>query len=137
MMKQVLTRHQARWALFLSCFHFTIVHQPGVQNKSDALSRHPDHKEGIALGNEEHVLLHSNFFSARAAHPTAVTALGDLPLKQQIKSVQEYDKEVSIALESILKNGPRSITRGLEDWNLEDGVILYRGQVYVPKDETL
>jgi hypothetical protein len=137
MTKQVLTRHQARWALFLSQFHFTIVHQPGVQNKSDALSRHPDHKEGMALGNEERVLLDSKFFSARAARPTAVTVLGDVPLKQHIKSAQEYDKEVSIALESILKNGPWSITKGLEDWNLEDGVILYRGQVYVPRDEIL
>jgi transposase InsO family protein len=137
MTKHLLTRRQARWALFLSQFHFTIVHQPGVQNKSDALSRHPDHKEGMALGNEERVLLDSKFFSARAARPTAVTVLGDVPLKQHIKSAQEYDKEVSIALESILKNGPWSITKGLEDWNLEDGVILYRGQVYVPRDEIL
>jgi hypothetical protein len=137
MTKQVLTCHQARWALFLSQFHFTIVHQPGVQNKSDALSRHPDHKEGMALGNEERVLLDSKFFSARGACPTAVTVLGDVPLKQHIKSAQEYDKEVSIALESILKNGTWSITKGLEDWNLEDGVILYRGQVYVPRDEIL
>jgi len=42
-----------------------------------------------------------------------------------------------MALESILKNGPRSLTKGLEDWNLEDGIILYRGQVYVPKNESL
>ena len=53
--------------------------------------------------------------------------LGDTSLRQQIKSSQEYDKEVSQALEVILKNGPRSLTRGLEEWNLEDGIILYRG----------
>ena len=42
-----------------------------------------------------------------------------------------------MALESILKNGPRSISKGLEEWNLENGIILHRGQVYVPKDESL
>jgi len=31
----------------------------------------------------------------------------------------------------------RSIIKGLEDWNLEDGIILYRGHIYVPKDPDL
>ena len=44
--------------------------------------------------------------------------------------------EVTKALKSILKNGPRSIAnlKGLEDWNLEDGIILCREQVYTPKN---
>ena len=63
--------------------------------------------------------------------------LGDTSLRQQIKSSQEYDKEVSQALEVILKNGPCSLTKGLEEWNLEDGIILYRGQIYVPRDDNL
>jgi hypothetical protein len=44
---------------------------------------------------------------------------------------------VSQALESILKNGLRSVTKGLEDWNLENGIILHRGHIYIPKDTTL
>ena len=135
--KQKLTRRQARWALFLSRFKFIIVHKPGTQNKSDALSRRPDHKEGMALDNEERILLDTKFFKVNAIRPTTVKVLGDTTLRQRIKSTQEYDKEVSQALESILKNGPRSLTKGLEDWNLEDGIILYRGQVYVPKEESL
>ena len=63
--------------------------------------------------------------------------LGDTSLCQQIKSSQEYDKEVSQALEVILKNGPCSLTKGLEEWNLEDGIILYRGQIYVPRNDRL
>ena len=77
--KQKLTRRQARWALFLSRFKFIIIHKPGTQNKSDALSRHPDHKEGMAL-EEERVLLDTKFFAIRAARPTAVTVLGDTSL---------------------------------------------------------
>ena len=134
--KQKLTRRQARWALFLSRFKFIIIHKPGTQNKSDALSRRPDHKEGMAL-EEERVLLDTKFFAIRAARPTAVTVLGDTSLRQQIKSSQEYDKEVSQALEVILKNGPCSLTKGLEEWNLEDGIILYHGQIYVPRNDNL
>jgi hypothetical protein len=78
--KQKLTRQQARWALFLSRFKFTIIHKPGVQNKSDALSRRPDHKEGIATENEERVLLDDKFFTINATRPTAITVLGDTTL---------------------------------------------------------
>jgi hypothetical protein len=108
-----------------------------VQNKSDALSRWPDHKEGIATENEECVLLDNKFFTINATRPTAITVLGDTTLRQHIKATQEYNKDVSNAVETILKNGPRSLAKGLEEWNLEDGIILYKGQVYVPKDEEL
>jgi hypothetical protein len=59
------------------------------------------------------------------------------PLRKRIQNAQTYDTEVSQALESVLCNGPRSITKGLEDWNLEDGLILYRGHIYIPKDKNL
>ena len=76
-------------------------------------------------------------FAIQAVCPTAVTVLGDTSLHQQIKSSQEYCKEVSQAQELILKNGLHSLTKGLEEWNLEDRISLYRGQVYVPKDDIL
>jgi hypothetical protein len=80
MTKQKLTCRQARWALFLSHFKFMIIHKPGVQNKSNALSRHPDHKEGIAAENEERVLLDDKFFTINATRPTTITVLGDTTL---------------------------------------------------------
>jgi hypothetical protein len=91
----------------------------------------------MALDNDDRVLLDNRFFTIRATQTTAVNISGDNTIRQRIVATQEYDKEVTQALESILKNGPRSITKGLEDWNLEDGLILYRGQVYVPQNETL
>ena len=135
--KQKLSRRQARWALYLTHFTFTIIHKPGTFNKSDALSQCPDYKEGLAHDNENRVLLDSKFFAVRATRPVVVSIHGDTTLRECIKATQTYDTEVSKALESILKNGPRSVSKGLEDWNLEDGLILYRGQIYIPKDLTL
>ena len=79
-MKQKLMCRQACWTHFLFHIKFIIIHKPGTQNKSDALSRCPDHKEGMAL-EEEQVLLDTKFFAIRAACPTAVTVLGDTSLR--------------------------------------------------------
>ena len=57
--------------------------------------------------------------------------------KACLKNAQDYDTEVSQALEAILKNGPCSLTKGLEDWNLKDGLILHHRHIYVPKDNIL
>ena len=151
MTKKVLTRRQARYALFMANYNFVIIHKYGPENKADALSRRSDYKKGmIDLDSKERTLLDPKFFpkesqlpldtksfAIRATRPVAVTLQGDTSLRSRIKTAQEYDTEVSRALESVLKNGPRSVTQGLEEWNLEDGIILYRGHTYVPKDDTL
>jgi transposase InsO family protein len=137
MTKQKLTRRQARWALTLSRFDFRITHHPGTHNKSDALSRRPDHREGVEHDNEERVLLDPKSFAIRATRPGAVVTAGDPNLRKRLKETQEHDPEVSQALATILRNGPRSITKGLEDWNLEEGLILFRGKIYVPKSQEL
>src|ERR1700675_502302 len=79
------------------------------------------------------ILPDNKFFAIRATH----TDNDDTVLIQRIKNAQSSDPEVSQALETILKNGDSSITKGLQDWNLEDGIILHREHIYVPKDADL
>ena len=55
--KQMLTRRQACWSLFLATFDYVIIPKPGKFNKANGLSRRPDYKEGIASENAECVLL--------------------------------------------------------------------------------
>jgi hypothetical protein len=64
--KQMLTRRQARWALFLSEYNYTIIPTLGKQNTADALSQHPDLKEGIATDNADHILLTPDKFHIQA-----------------------------------------------------------------------
>jgi hypothetical protein len=105
-MKQKLTRQQARWSLYLSCFRFIIIHKPGTQNKSDALSRQPDHKDGMALDNNNHVLLDNKFFIICTTQTTTVNISGDNTIRQRIVATQEYDNELSL-LKNTTKKSPK------------------------------
>jgi hypothetical protein len=40
-------------------------------------------------------------------------------------------------LKDILLNGPCDAAKGLQEWNLENGLILYKGLVYIPNNENL
>jgi hypothetical protein len=99
----------------LSKFHFTLVHKPGSYNKADALSWHSDLKKGIHSDeSKDHVLLTDKIFAICTAQPITINSHNN-PLQKQIKGAQTYNAEVSQALESILKNGPQSIIKGLKD----------------------
>src|SRR5882724_2228413 len=64
----------------------------------------------------------------------AVEVKGNLELKEKIRNSEAMDEEVVNALEEIMKSGPRKIHQGLKEWNAEDGLILYRGRIYVPNE---
>jgi hypothetical protein len=51
--------------------------------------------------------------------------------------VIETDRLTGQKLKDILLNGPRDTTKGLQEWNLEEGLILYKGLVYIPNNENL
>lgn len=128
---QKLSRRQACWALFLTRFEFSLLHKPGSLNKADPLSRRPDHRIGVENDNTNRILLDPTFFRIRA------TRQGDAELRRRIKECPKRDLEVVSALEVILRNGPRSLVKNLQEWNYEDGIISFRGKIYVPADDNL
>ncbi len=81
--------------------------------------------------NEHCILLDSKFFAVRAIQPLTIES-NDLNICKQITQAQHYNQQVSQALETILKNGHKTILKGLEDWNYENGLILYKGHIYIP-----
>ena len=140
-MKQMLMCHQACWSLFLGTFDYVIIPKPGKINKADALSRHPDYKEGIASENVETIflipekfLLKLEQFSIQALHNIAISTGINKELKEAIQNA--IDKLSGQKLKDILVSGPRQVTKGLE-WNYGDGLILYKGLIYVPNNEEL
>ncbi|CDO74260.1 hypothetical protein BN946_scf184642.g5 [Trametes cinnabarina] len=85
---QKLNRRQARWSLFLSQFHYKLVHQPGkTLVQADALSRRSDHNPGTH-DNEDITLLPNDLF-AKAVH---------VELQERIRDTTSRDKVVMESL---------------------------------------
>ena len=135
--KQSLTCCQAHWALFLATFDYEIIPKPGKINKANALSRQPDYKEGIASDNVERILLTPDKFRIQALQTTVIPTPTDIELKVAIQEAIQSDRLAVQLLKEILLSRPRSITKGLQEWNYEKGLILHKGLVYVPKNDNL
>jgi hypothetical protein len=137
MTAQSLTRRQARWSLFLSRFNFILKHRPGkLSAKPDALSRRPDHHPGKE-DNQGQILLKPSYFISKATQRGHMRIAADKPLLQRIRDSSLQDQQVTEALNLLHTKGPRQLRKGLEEWNVEDRLILYRGKVYVPKDDAI
>ena len=135
---QNLTRRQARWALYLSRFDFVISHKPGTSNgRADALSRRPDHQRDDADDNLSRVLLQPERFRVLAAKRGHLSVVPEKALLRCIHECGEREQEVVDALSKLDKLRPVHLQNNLVDWNSKQGLLLYRGKVYVPKDNTL
>ena len=40
-------------------------------------------------------------------------------------------------LKKLITSRPRQVTKGLEDWNYENGLFLYKGLVFIPNNENM
>jgi hypothetical protein len=82
-------------------------------------------------------LLTPDKFRIQALQMTAIPMGINTELKQAIREAIETDRLTGKKLKDILLNGPHDAAKGLQEWNLEDGLILYKGLVYVPNNENL
>jgi hypothetical protein len=114
-----------------------IILTPGKQITANALFQHPDLKEGIATNNADHILLTPDKFHIQALQMTAIPMGINTELKQAIREAIKTDRLTGQKLKDILLNGPRDAAKGLQEWNLEDGLILYKGLVYVSNNKNL
>lgn len=132
-----LTRRQARWSIFLSRFDFTIRHRPGrLGGKPDAMSRRVD-LQPDGTDNANRTLLDRELFRMHAMRRGMARIEGDTTLLRRIRGSRSWDEELVEAIEALKGKAPVSLKKELQDWNTEDGLLLYRGKVYVPKDEAI
>lgn len=131
-----LNRRQARWSLFLSRFDFSLHHRPGKKSlKPDALSRRPDHGKG-ENDNDNIVLLKPEFFRISALRQGHALLVGqETALLKKIREAKDLDENVVKAVEELDKSPARRLDG--QEWSREQGLILFRGKVYVPKDMEL
>jgi len=125
MSSQKLNRHQAQWALFLSCFDFKLVHVPGTKmGKANGLSRWPDWQEGVGKKNEDRTLVKREWLEARTLEEVVIEGVDILDRIRKSKAVD--DKVVKIVEE--MKRANVKVLRN-EEWREEDGLMLKEGKV--------
>ena len=127
-----LNHCQAWGALFLSCFDFDLVHKSGsLMKKANALSRRPDYKRGVEDDNKDITLLKPEYFRIHALHQGHF--LIDSSEKEMLSKIHNWTnmkEEVVKAINEMKGEKKKTIRR--EEWAQEQGLILFRGKVYVP-----
>jgi len=61
------------------------------------------------------------------------TVIGEGNLRKRIKKAQEGDKKVVKAVEELKKAGVKTLRD--KEWEIEDGIVLKEGRIYVPEEE--
>jgi len=133
MKAQKLNRRQARWALYLSRFDFTLKHVAGSKiGKADGLSRRADWKVGVDKDNKNQVFIKDNWI--RSMYKVVVEG-PKVDMIEKIKRARSKDKDVVRVVEEMKKVGVKELHRN--EWQMEGDVVLKERKVYVPKDEEL
>jgi len=95
--------------------------------KADGLSRRPDWQEGIEKDNEDRTLIKPEWVRE------AETMIEEGNLRERIRKAQEGDKRVVKAVEELKRVGVKTLRD--KEWEIEDGVVLKEGRIYVPEGE--
>ena len=133
MKAQKLNHRQARWALYLSRFDFTLKHVPGTKmRKMDRLSRRPDWKIGIKKDNNNQVLIKDNWI--RNLQEVVIEG-PEVEILEKIKKARSRDEDVVRVVEEMKKAKVKELQES--EWQIEGDLVLKEGKVYMPKDEEL
>jgi len=135
MKAQKLNRRQARWALYLSKFDFTLKHVSGSKmKKADSLSRRPDWEIGVEKDNKDETLVKLEWLEVRKTKAVEIIVDG-VDLLEKVRKSKVKNDEVVKAVEEMKRAGVKMLRD--EEWREVDGIMYKEGKVYVPKDEKL
>jgi len=95
--------------------------------KADGLSRRPNWQKGVERDNEDQTLIRPEWIRG------VETVIEEGNLRERIKKAQEGDKRVVKAVEELKKAGVK--TSRDEEWEIEDGIVLKEGRIYMPEGE--
>ena len=83
-------------------------------------------------------MLKPEFFSINILEATHELPINDKIILKDVKAALLLDKVIK-DYKLLLKSSPREFKKSLQDWNYENGLLLYRGKIYIPHsvDDTL
>jgi len=132
---QKLNRRQARWALYLSRFNFTLKHVPeSKMGKADSLSRRPDWEVGTEKDNKDETLVKPEWLEVRRTE-TVEIIVDRVDLLEEVRKSKVKDDKVVKAVEEMKKTGVKMLRD--KEWREVEGIMYKERKVYVPKDDKL
>jgi len=135
MKAQKLNRRQARWALYLSRFDFTLKHVPGSKmGKADSLSRRPDWEIGVEKDNEDEMLVKPEWLEVRKTEAVEIIVDG-VDLLEEVRKSKVKNDEVVKVVEEMKRAGVKMLRD--KEWREVDSIMYKEKKVYMPKDEKL
>ena len=134
MKAQKLNRRQARWSLYLSRFDFALKHIAGKSmGRADSLSRRVDWAERVEKDNENQTMVKEEWLEVRMMEQV-IEGLEEEIVKK-IKKARDKDEVVIKVVVEMKKAGVKTLRD--EEWEIEKGLVLKEGRVYVLKDKEL
>jgi len=104
---QKLNHRQARWALYLSRFDFTLKYVAGTKmGKVDGLSRRLDWKVGVDRDNENQIFIKDNWIHSMYE---VVVEGSEVDLLEKIKKARSKDEEIVRVVEEMKKAGVKEL----------------------------
>ena len=97
------------------------------------MSRRVDWAEGVEKDNENQVMLKEEWLEVRAME--RLVEGPEEEIVKRIKEARDKDEEVIKVVEEMKKAEVKTLRD--EEWQIEKGLVLKEGRVYVPKDEKL
>jgi len=125
-----LNARQARWAEFLSRFYFLIRYRPGRENTlADALSRPMTEVQRKDEYRQQILLKPDSTEQPLETKDTGPTINALEP------TLQIADQVLKTNRESTAKEYREKALEGVDDWTLQDGLLLKGNQLFVPDDD--
>jgi len=101
--------------------------------RADSLSRRVDWAEGVERDNKNQVMLKEEWLEVRVMEQLVEEL--EKEIVKRINKARDKDEEVIKAVEEIKKAEVKMLRD--EEWQIEKGLVLKEGKVYIPKDEKL
>ena len=118
----------------MSRFDFALKYIAGKSmGRADSLSRRVDWAEGVEKDNENQVMLKEEWLEIRGLEQLVEGP--EEEILKKIKEAREKDEEVIKVVEEMKKVRVRILRN--DEWQIEKGLVLKKGKVYVLKDEKL
>ena len=118
----------------MSRFDFALKHVAGKSmERADSLSGRVDWTEGVEKDNENQVMVREEWLEVRTMEQLIEGP--DEGIIKRIKEARDKDEEMIKVVEEMKKAEVKTLRD--EEWQLEEGLVLKEGRVYVPKDEKL